>query len=74
MFFAYNNGITATAQAVETRMTDCGASDRPNDRPSDREWRTDHGLAVSYSAARQGGPIEIFVQMKLSVIDSKRAN
>ena len=67
MFFAYNNGITATAQQVETRMTDSGLQIvRMTDLQIVNGGQTTASL---FHTQRR----EIFVQMKLSVIDSEQS-
>ena len=72
MFFAYNNGITATAQAVDTR----------NDQGSLLLLRMTNFQIVNggqttasiHSAMRKAQDLsQTYVQMKLSVVDSKRA-
>jgi len=70
MFFAYNNGITATAQNVEVNADQVGL--RVN---SIRDLQIVNGgqtTASLYHAARKDKEVlsGIFVQMKLSVIDS----
>ena len=44
MFFAFNNGIAATASAVDIRDNGGGSRIVSADRPADRQRRTDHGL------------------------------
>ena len=72
MFFAYNNGITATAQAVDIR----------NDRGSLLLQRMTNFQIVNggqttasiHSAMRKAQDLsQTYVQMKLSVVDSQRA-
>ena len=72
MFFAYNNGITATAQAVDIR----------NDRGSLLLQRMTNFQIVNggqttasiHSAMRKDQDLsQTYVQMKLSVVDSQRA-
>jgi hypothetical protein len=72
MFFAYNNGITATAQEVETRMTDSG---RQIVRISDLQIVNGGQTTASlfHTQRRDKADLSgIFVQMKLSVIDSEQ--
>lgn len=72
MFFAYNNGITATAQEVDVQ----------NDRGRLSLQRMTNFQIVNggqttasiHAAMRKGEDLsQIFVQMKLSVVDSHRA-
>lgn len=69
MFFAYNNGITATAQDVETKMTDAGlAITRVTDLQIVNGGQTTASLF--HTRRRDKSDLNrIFVQMKLSVID-----
>src|SRR5690606_32500953 len=71
MFFAYNNGITATAQSVETGMTDSGlAITRVVDLQIVNGGQTTASLF--HTRRRDKADLSrIFVQMKLSVIDSQ---
>ncbi|WP_290526088.1 AIPR family protein [Alcanivorax sp.] len=71
MFFAYNNGITATAQEVETKMTDAGlAITRITDLQIVNGGQTTASLF--HTRRRDKADLsQIFVQMKLSVIDSQ---
>lgn len=71
MFFAYNNGITATAQGVETKMTDAGlAITRIIDLQIVNGGQTTASLF--HTRRRDKADLSrIFVQMKLSVIDSQ---
>lgn len=71
MFFAYNNGITATAQEVETRMTDSGLQIvRMTDLQIVNGGQTTASLF--HTRRRDKADLsDIFVQMKLSVIDSE---
>ncbi|GAA0373459.1 AIPR family protein [Bowmanella denitrificans] len=71
MFFAYNNGITATAQEVETKMTDAGlAITRIIDLQIVNGGQTTASLF--HTLRRDKADLShIFVQMKLSVIDSQ---
>lgn len=72
MFFAYNNGITATAQNVETGMTDDGlAITRIVDLQIVNGGQTTASLF--HTRKRDKADLsQIFVQMKLSVIDSQQ--
>lgn len=73
MFFAYNNGITATAQEVETRMTDSGLQIvRMTDLQIVNGGQTTASLF--HTQRRDKADLsDIFVQMKLSVIDSEQS-
>lgn len=73
MFFAYNNGITATAQEVETRMTDTGLQIvRMTDLQIVNGGQTTASLF--HTQRRDKADLSgIFVQMKLSVIDSEQS-
>jgi hypothetical protein len=73
MFFAYNNGITATAQAVETTMSDNGLQIT---RIIDLQIVNGGQTTASLFHARRKDKAslgEVFVQMKLSVIDSEES-
>ena len=73
MFFAYNNGITATAQSVETETTDSGlAITRVVDLQIVNGGQTTASLF--HTRKRDKADLsQIFVQMKLSVIDSQQS-
>ncbi len=73
MFFAYNNGITATAQEVETRTTDSGLQIvRMTDLQIVNGGQTTASLF--HTQRRDKADLsDIFVQMKLSVIDSEQS-
>lgn len=73
MFFAYNNGITATAQSVETRSTDVGlAVTKIIDLQIVNGGQTTASLF--HTKRRDRADLShIFVQMKLSVIDSQQS-
>ncbi|MCC6916695.1 AIPR family protein [Nitrosomonas sp.] len=73
MFFAYNNGITATAQSVETEATDSGlAITRIVDLQIVNGGQTTASLF--HTRKRDKADLsQIFVQMKLSVIDSQQS-
>lgn len=73
MFFAYNNGITATAQRIETRATDAGlAITRVLDLQVVNGGQTTASLFHTRKRDR-ADLSQIFVQMKLSVIDSQQS-
>lgn len=73
MFFAYNNGITATAEEVETRLTDNGLEIiRIKDLQIVNGGQTTASLF--HTRRQDKAPLdEIFVQMKLSVIKSEES-
>ncbi len=73
MFFAYNNGITATAQSVETRSTPQGL-----ELVSITDLQIVNGgqttASLFHTARKDKASLEgIFVQLKLSVIDSEES-
>lgn len=73
MFFAYNNGITATAQRVETALTDSGLTIT---KILDLQIVNGGQTTASLFQARKRDKADlsqIFVQMKLSVIDSQQS-
>lgn len=73
MFFAYNNGITATAQSVETISTDTGMQIK---RIVDLQIVNGGQTTASLFHTRRRDKAtlaQIFVQMKLSVIDSSES-
>lgn len=73
MFFAYNNGITATAQQVETRIASGGLQIV---RITDLQIVNGGQTTASLFHTRRGDKADIsgiFVQMKLSVIDSEQS-
>lgn len=73
MFFAYNNGITATAQSIETRATDAGlAITRMLDLQIVNGGQTTASLFHTRKRDR-ADLSQIFVQMKLSVVDSQQS-
>ena len=73
MFFAYNNGITATAQGIETRTTDAGlVITRMLDLQIVNGGQTTASLFHTRKRDR-ADLSQIFVQMKLSVIDSQQS-
>lgn len=72
MFFAYNNGVTATAQDVETVENETGLQIR---RIKDLQIVNGGQTTASLFHTRRKDKTslkEIFVQMKLSVIDSEK--
>lgn len=73
MFFAYNNGITATAQKVETRISNTGLQIiRITDLQIVNGGQTTASLF--HTQRRDKADVSgIFVQMKLSVIDSEQS-
>lgn len=73
MFFAYNNGITATATSVETGATETGvAITRLRNLQIVNGGQT---TASIHEASRRPGcdMAKVFVQMKLSIIEPARA-
>lgn len=73
MFFAYNNGVTATAQRVETETTDSGlVITRVVDLQIVNGGQTTASLFHTRKRDR-ADLSRIFVQMKLSVIDSQQS-
>src|SRR3546814_14609078 len=74
MFFAYNNGITATAQSVETKKGPDGlAITRILDLQIVNGGQTTASLF--HTKRRDKAKLKgIFVQMKLSVIDSEESD
>lgn len=74
MFFAYNNGITATAQNVETKLTDNGlAISRILDLQIVNGGQTTASLF--HTRRRDRADLSnIFVQMKLSVIEADQSD
>jgi len=73
MFFAYNNGITATAQEVEVRQGDNGLEIvRIKDLQIVNGGQTTASLF--HTSRKDKASLDgIFVQMKLSVIDSEQS-
>lgn len=73
MFFAYNNGITATAQQVETAVTEVGLQIvRMTDLQIVNGGQTTASLF--HTQRRDKADLSsIFVQMKLSVIDPEQS-
>lgn len=73
MFFAYNNGITATAQNVETEATSSGLQiTRMTDLQIVNGGQTTASLFHTQRRDK-ADLVNIFVQMKLSVIDSEQS-
>ncbi len=73
MFFAYNNGITATAQNIETRTTDAGlVITKMLDLQIVNGGQTTASLFHTKKRDR-ADLSQIFVQMKLSVIDNQQS-
>ncbi|KVR02200.1 AIPR family protein [Burkholderia ubonensis] len=73
MFFAYNNGITATAQAIEAEATSAGLMiTRMLDLQIVNGGQTTASLFHTRKRDR-ADLSQIFVQMKLSVIDSQQS-
>jgi hypothetical protein len=73
MFFAYNNGITATAQSVQTTKSDTGLQiTRITDLQIVNGGQTTASL---FHTQRKDKAVlsNIFVQMKLSVIDNEES-
>ncbi len=73
MFFAYNNGITATAQEVETTQTDNGSA---ISRIVDLQIVNGGQTTASLFHTRRRDKADlskVFVQMKLSVVDVKQS-
>ena len=73
MFFAYNNGITATAQGVETKQSDGGLQIT---RITDLQIVNGGQTTASLFHTRRRDKADlthIFVQMKLSVIDNEES-
>ena len=73
MFFAYNNGITATAQSVETEATDSGLAIT---RIVDLQIVNGGQTTASLFHTRKRDKADLshgFVQMKLSVTDSQQS-
>lgn len=73
MFFAYNNGITATARDVETRESENGVA-----IVSLRDLQIVNGgqttASLFHTNRKDKAPLEnVFVQMKLSVIDEEKS-
>ena len=71
-FFAYNNGITATADAIETSLTNHGIClNKISDFQIVNGGQT---TASIYEAHRRGISLEqVYVQMKLTVVSPERS-
>ena len=73
MFFAYNNGITATAESIETRETDDGLLlTRIRNFQIVNGGQTTASIHVGLSS-KDVDLDRVFVQMKLSIVDPDRA-
>lgn len=73
MFFAYNNGITATAQRIETKATDRGLA---ISRILDLQIVNGGQTTASLFHTRKHDNADlsrVFVQMKLSVVDAEQS-
>lgn len=73
MFFAYNNGITATAEHVETRLSEHGLQIT---HLTNLQIVNGGQTTASIFAASRKSEVDlsrVFVQMKLSVIDTAKA-
>ena len=72
-FFAYNNGITATAESIETSQTKMGISlDRISDFQIVNGGQT---TASIFDAHNRNIPLDkVFVQMKLTVVSKDRSS
>jgi hypothetical protein len=72
MFFAYNNGITATAEAVEIEESDGGPV---MTRLTNLQIVNGGQTSASVHAALRAGKdlSKTFIQMKLSIIDAEKA-
>ena len=72
-FFAYNNGITATAESIETSITKMGISlDRISDFQIVNGGQTTASIFDSHS---RGIDLDkVFVQMKLTVVSNDRSS
>lgn len=73
MFFAYNNGIAATASSVELKQTADGVQViSANDFQIVNGGQTT--ASISYARRKAGADLtDVLVQMKLSVVDDERA-
>lgn len=73
MFFAYNNGVTATAREVETKTSAAGIA-----ITSLRDLQIVNGgqttASLFHTNYKDKAPLEnVFVQMKLSVVDAEKS-
>lgn len=73
MFFAYNNGITATAEGLETRVTAQGLEiTKLSNLQIVNGGQTT--ASIHAESMKKGADLShVFVQMKLSIIDPERA-
>ena len=72
MFLPYNNGITATAKSVETKMVDCQLIiTKLNDFQIVNGGQTTASLYHTQKKFKDADLSKIFVQMKLTVIKDK---
>lgn len=72
MFFAYNNGITATAEAIE--IEDRGGVQAIKSLRNLQIVNGGQTSASIHAALRNGTDLsKIFIQMKLSIVDAERA-
>lgn len=72
MFFAYNNGVTATAEAVQTR-TDGGKLLLTGLRNFQIVNGGQTTASIHAASRRKADLSKIFVQMKLSIVEPERA-
>jgi hypothetical protein len=73
MFFAYNNGITATAEAIETRDVDGKLHiTKLKNLQIVNGGQTTASIFTAHEKTK-ASISKIFVQMKLSIVDSERA-
>jgi hypothetical protein len=73
MFFAYNNGITATAEKVTTKMSDGGLLiTELNNFQIVNGGQTTASIHAA-SRKKDGDLSRVFVQMKLSMVEPQRA-
>lgn len=73
MFFAYNNGITATAEAVETRRRDEGLELVAIDNLQIVNGGQTTASIHANSKRKDVDLSKVFVQMKLSIIDPEQS-
>ena len=72
LFFSFNNGLTATAEHIETEMTPDGLDILSLDNL--QIVNGGQTTASVYAAYRAGKDLsKVFVQMKLSIVDPKKA-
>lgn len=73
MFFAYNNGVTATASSVETRRLESGALAISHIKDFQIVNGGQTTASLLYARDGQGRSLDhVYVQVKLSVVDEKR--